>query len=262
MHELDLTLARRRGGETLSLTGQMLAMMAGTDAIAWDFTAPSTMWKEDIKTNQVTAALDPIGAFRTIGGATQIDIIQATAGNRPAWDGTRFAVPDGTDFLSFNGSINLLRNKPAYYIALRHGGTHNNNAFLSISSTTAGTSRFLFAGSTGAVNVNVRRAEGDLNSSRTSVSTAMLTGSTIAFDQDLSTDGICALYRDNVFVENLAAIGGTLGPGEDTATSRIVFFANMSQAFPATGSAGRGCILPWKTTAPQRALSQAWMIEV
>jgi hypothetical protein len=260
---MEMAMRRRRqAGGAATPSAKVQAILSGTTGIAWDFTDISTMWQEDTKTTPVSAALQPVGALRTKWGLTQYDLIQATAGNRPAWDGTRFIVPDGTDFLSFNGAMDLIRNTSAYYIALRHGGTDNNNAYLSISGGVAGTHRFLFSNNTGGVNVNTRRLDADANSARTSVDATVFTGGTVAFAQDLATDGVCGLYRNNTFIENLAAIGGTIGVGENTATARIVLLANMTQAFPATGSLGRGVIVPRAVTAGERADIQSWLVEV
>lgn len=253
----------RRGGGAASLSAQVQAILSGTNGFALDPTDVSTMWQEDTKVTPISAGGQTVGAIRTKWGNAQFDLIQATAGARPTWDGTRFLVPDGGDFLAFDGAMDAIRNAPACYLAFRHGGTHNSNAFISLSSATATIHRLLVTlGSGGTFQENVRRAEADANSSRTTTSTNMTTGSTVALMQDFSADGIGDVYRDNVFVESFAAIGGTLGNVENTASSRLVLFANMSKSFPATSSLGRMVLLPFEPSAGQRATIQSWLTEV
>lgn len=260
--QMPMGMSRRAGGAA-SLSAQVQAMLSGTTGFALDPTDLSTMWAENTKVTQITGGGQTVGAIRTKWGTTQYDLIQATAGARPTFDGTRFLVPDGGDFLAFDGTMDAIRNAPAYYLAFRHGGTHNSNAFVSLSSATAGTHRLLVTlGSGGTFQENVRRAEADANSSRTTASTTVTSGSTISLMQDLAADGVGDVYRDNVFVESLTAIGGTLGNGENTASSRLVLFANMSKSFPATSSLGRLVLLPFEPSAGQRATIQSWLTEV
>ena len=248
----------------LSFSGAVAAMLSGTTGIAIDPTDPSTMWLESTKITPVSASSDPAGAIRTKWGNTQYDIIQATAGNRPAWDGTRFLVPDGTDFLAQDAvTMALVQNAPAYYIAIRIGGTHNSNSFFCMSTPTAGTRRNLLTlNAAGSISFLSRRLDADAESNKVSVSTTVTAGSTIAIMQDLAADGIADVYKDNVFVESFTAITGTPANGENTASARLVLLANMSKAFPATGSFGRCVVLPREPTSDERATIEAWLTEV
>jgi hypothetical protein len=262
---MDMAGHRRRqgGAAALTLSQQVEAILAGTTGFALDPTDVSTMWQDSAKTTPVTAALDPVGAIRTKWGTAQFDILQSVAGDRPAWDGTRFLVPDGADSMIAAGSFDVIRNAAAYYIAMRHGGTRDGDAFFSLSGGVATTSRVLIAPlGSGSLNVQRRRLDADGASTNASADLTVATGTTFALAQDLAVNGVCALYRNNTFIENLPAIAGAPANGENTASARLVLFANMLQAFPTTTNMGRVVVLPRAATVGERATINSWLTEV
>ena len=245
-----------------SLSAQVEAILSGTTGYALDPTDLATLWQDSAKTTPVTTAGQPVGAIRTKWGNTQFDFLQSTAGARPTWDGTRFLVPDGVDdFLTADGSFNVLRNAPGYYVAIRKGGTQNTQNFFCISTATNTIPRLALQGATtNRLRTQVRRLDADATVD-TFGTLAVMDGNTYAFEADLAGTGNTKRYKDNSLIETIAH-GGTPANSSDTASARMRLCANLSAGFFNTVYIGRLVLLPFIPTSGQRATIHDWLMEV
>lgn len=236
-------------------------ILSGTTGFALDPTDTATMWQDSAKTTAVTAASDPVGAITTKWGTTQFDFVQATSGNRPTWDGTRFLTPDGVSKrLEFDGSSDVLRNAPGYYVAFRIGGSVNNNFLFGISTASATTQRMQLQGSSGRLRTQVRRLDADSNTDNFGT-TATLNGNTVAFEQDLAINGNAVKYKNNVSIDTYT-LAGSPANSSNTASVRMRIFCSLGNNFFQTALIGRLVVLPFVPTSGQRQSIEDWLTEV
>jgi len=244
---------RRRGPSAPppSLTTQIQNMLAGTTGFAFDPTDATTMWQEDTKVTPAVSG-QPVGAVRTKFGNTQFDLLQVTPAARPIWDGTRFLTFDGVDDRLSCGSVPILMNASGYYLAARQSG---------ITTTVINNIRLTVQGLTGRMRVITRRLDADAPPTFTGLNGSVMSGSTIAYSQDLAVDGTGIVYSDNNFIENLRPLAGPFGNSKNTNLPAMFLMNNGGGAF-ALGSLGRMIMLPFIPSTGQRNTIQSWLTEV
>lgn len=252
-------LRRRQRGGAVSLAAQVQAILAGTTGFAIDPTDVTTLFQGTDTATPVVSASDPVRRINSKWGTAHVFLAPSDAA-RGAWDGTQFITMDGSDdYYEASAASDVFRNAPGYFVAMRRGGSYNNNGIVAVSTATTTTHRCVVQGSSGRMRTQVRRLDADSTTDDFGAAAAF-NGSTWSFEQDLSINGNAVKRKDNATVDTYT-LAGTPANSENTASSRVRL-GGLLGAFFQTGSIGRTVFFPFVPSVAQRDLIEAWLVEV
>lgn len=264
------TLGRR--GESApppppNFAAEVQTLLAGTNGFAVDPTDPTTMWLESTKVTQVSAAADPVGCIRTKWGAAQYDLIQATGGSRPAWNGLNALEGDGFDDQLQVSGVPAMQNAPFSFTAFKFRCISNpaaNRWILGFSAAATTQPRAVpYFGSSGEFAAQIERLSADATNTKASAASLLATGTSYlaAMSIDYASTGIASLELDGNPITSgtwPSAITGTPANAEN-ATSFFKLFAFTGIFFH--GRIGRVVFCPFQPTAGQLASIEGWINE-
>lgn len=263
---LGLGFNKRQGvAAAPNYAAEVEALLSGTTGFALDPTDPLTMWKESTKVTQVSAAADPVGCIRTKWGSAQYDILQATAGSRPAWNGTNALEGDGTDDQMQLDSVPTMQNAPFGFMAWKFHCITNpgaNRWILGFMSSATTQPRIVpYFGGAGEFSAQIERLTADATNTKASAASLITTGTDYlaAVSVDFAGTGVASLEIDGATVTSgtwPSAITGAAGNAENATT----FFKLFSfSAIYFRGRIGRGVFLPFQPSAGQLASIEGWI---
>lgn len=247
--------SRLSSSAVLSLSQQVAALLAGTTGFALDPTDATTLWQDSAKTTPVTAASQPVGAIRTKWGLTQFDLIQATASNRPAWNGVAALSFDGAgDTLQTTEELALTNSALGLFLCTYQDFSDSGSFFRIQTSNPAVTRLSLGINGNGDQNSSSRSAD-DVAQTVTAVTGSVFGKAVRSAVWNYST-GALSLRSAGLQI-HAATLTGFLGalPNEP---SLGVFWTPSSRS----GLSGRTVFCPFVPTAPQLAAIEAWVGEV
>lgn len=253
-------LNRRSGGSSAAL---VQAILSGTAGVAWDGSDASTLFQDAAGSTPVVNAADPVGRQNTFWGAAAQNWQQATAGSRPAYDGSGIGYDGLASHFTPFSNLALLNNVPGVYYCERL--TVNSLAvaslFISFGIPTASQVRFqVLFNTNGSVACWGRRLDADAVVATTSAAGVISAGVpfTIEAQVDFAGTGL-----QKVWINGTEVLSGSIGgsPGNTSATNSGRARKGLSVAGTGflPGKAVRGVLAPFVMTDNQRQSIRNWV---
>lgn len=268
---LDLATRRRRrmGSAAPSLSDQVQAILAGTTGFALDPSDLTTLDQVSGGGTPVTAPGDPVGRIASKWGTTTYNFLQATAGQRPAWNAGSLLGDGVDDFMASTDLQNWANSLPAVFVCARVQKP-----------ASAAVERTIFSANY-AASVNNSKFRGRVDPSEVFI----LDGRRVVADATTAMNGsamvsaspitVSALFDPNGAGTKQAWKGGvsegaavaftTTGLYDAGASSRVRIFASPTTSTGSafwSGNIGRMVWLPFAPSSGQRATIEAWVAEV
>jgi hypothetical protein len=261
---LCLSLTNQRGGGAADPAADLEDMLAGTGGFALQMNDLTRLWQESTMTTPVSVASDPIGAIRSKFGTTVYDLVQATAGIRPLWNGVgaggylaassqRIAV----------GSPAYSQNTPALAgaVAFRVTDISSFRTVFQISTNVGTAARALMSvTNTGAIRVLSRRLDADADTNTVSAAgvIAINTPYVVSWQVDFAGTGGVEIWVNGASVAT-GTLAGSPANTSNTVTNRLQLGAFNTGTPFFNGQIGSSVFTPFLPTAGQRATMEAWL---
>ena len=242
------------------------AILSGTAGFARDPIA-ANLFQDTAGATPVVIAADPIGRINCQWGNAPPNWQQATAGQRPAWDGTGIACDGTDDHMATFSNLSLFSNVPGSFVSGRFlftdlAATH---ALLSVSNgVTATVQRFCCVVNTdGSIALQLRRLDADALTTITTAAGLVTAGvsAVISWQADWAGTGLGKIWLNGVEVKS-DVISGSVANTEATAALRVRNFGSLNGAPPSArlkGWARRGVTTPYINSGANRAAIEAWV---
>ena len=262
--------AKRRAGGASDIGALVAAILSGTAGFAFD-PIVANLFQDTVGATPVVIAADPVGRINCQWGSAPPNWQQATAGYRPAWDGTGVAC-DGVDdhMATLSGGGSLLNNVPGAFACKRVLCTDlvSSRPVFSFSTATSTIQRFCaLINTNGSIALQCRRLDADSLNTITTASTGLITAgvaATISWQVDYAGTGLAKIWLNGTEVAS-AAIAGVAGNSDVTNTNRARLMAGLAAVPPTQSLLGwvrRGVMTPYVLNDADRATMEAWVGEV